>query len=61
MVYTETRGLERAQACAYNGAPQYSSLEQLEQWYQRLAEIIWRSLRQLVHLEGKTEKKKVFP
>lgn len=52
VVYTETRGLERAQACAYNGAPQYSSLEQLEQWYQRLAEIIWRSLRQLVHLEG---------
>jgi len=52
VVYTETRGLERAQAAAYNGAPQYSSLEQLEQWYQRLAEIIWRSLRQLVHLEG---------
>lgn len=52
VVYTETRGLERSQAAAYNGAPQYSSLEQCEQWYQRLAEIIWRSLRQLVHLEG---------
>ncbi|CAG5081753.1 Oidioi.mRNA.OKI2018_I69.PAR.g9953.t1.cds [Oikopleura dioica] len=52
VVYTETRSLERSQAAAYNGAPQYSTLEQLEQWYQSLATIIWKSLRQLVHLEG---------
>ena len=53
VVYAETRSLERSQAAAYNGAPQYSTLEQLEQWYQSLATIIWKSLRQLVHLEGK--------
>ena len=47
----EMRSFERSQAAIYNGAPVHSTLEQLEQWVQKLAEILWKTLRQLLSIE----------
>lgn len=33
---------KRSQALAYNGVIQEGSLDQLQQWCERLAEIIWQ-------------------
>lgn len=51
LTINEMRAFERSQAAIYNGAPVHSTLEQLEQWVQKLAEILWKTLRQLLSIE----------
>ena len=42
---------KRSQALAYNGVIQEGSLDQLQQWCERLAEIIWQCRQQIKRVE----------
>ena len=59
LTINEMRAFERSQAAIYNGAPVHSTLEQLEQWVQKLAEILWKTLRQLLSIEQLPDNAKI--
>nr|CAB3266641.1 STAT-b protein [Phallusia mammillata] len=42
---------KRSQALAYNGVQQESNLDQLQQWCEKLAEIIWQNRQQIKRVE----------
>ena len=42
---------KRSQALAYNGVVQEGSLDQLQQWCEKLAEIIWQCRQQIKRVE----------